>query len=68
MNKAQKGFIPVLVLVAMAISAVVGAFLGYQLGDGTFFSMGFGLGLALISAGFIYRFLKPMVEDFKAKK
>lgn len=64
MNTYIKGFIPIPVLVALMISAVVGGFLGYKLGDGTFFSLGFGFGLALVFSGIVYKYAKPVFGLF----
>lgn len=69
MLKNQRGFIPIPILIALAVSALIGGILGFQLGDGTFFSMGFGLGAALILFGIIYRYAKPLLHDIiPAKK
>lgn len=52
--KKQKGFIPVAIVVALAISAIVGGVVGFQLGDGTFFSFGVGFGIVLVIS-FIFK-------------
>jgi len=62
MNRYQKGFIPIPIIAALVVSALVGGFLGYQLGDGTFFSLGFGLGFALILYGLVYKFAMPLLK------
>ena len=65
----QKGFIPIPIIIALIISAIIGGLLGYNLGDGTFFSLGFGFGAAVILYGLIYRYgsdyIKPFVDLFR---
>ena len=41
----QRGAIPVLVIVAIILSSLLGGLVGFQLGDGTFFSLGIGIGI-----------------------
>lgn len=59
--KRQKGFIPLPIVLALAVSMLLGGFLGYQLGDGTFFSFGLGVGAVLV-IGF---FALPYMERIK---
>jgi hypothetical protein len=58
----QRGFIPIPIIIALAISAALGGWLGYSLGDGTFFSLGFGFGAAVILYGLIYRNWQPLIK------
>jgi len=62
MKRYQRGFVPLPIIAALVVSALVGGFLGYQLGDGTFFSLGFGLGLALILYGLVHKFALPLLK------
>ena len=38
----QKGMVPVIVLIVL-VAASVGGYVGFRLGDGTFFSFGIGV-------------------------
>ena len=53
----QSGFVPLLVVVALA-AVCVGGFMGYQLGDGGFFSVGIGIGVVLV----LFKILSPFTE------
>jgi len=55
----QKGAIPIIVLVALAVSAFLGGFIGFQFGDGSLFSFGVGFGIVLI--------LLPILSPYLAK-
>jgi len=59
--KKQDGVIPVIVIVAVAISALIGGWVGFQLGDGTFFSFGVGFGVIFV----IFLFLSPYIDTIK---
>ena len=54
----QKGIIPIIVVVALA-AAVAGGFIGFKIGDGSFFSFGVGFGIVLI--------LLPIISPYLAK-
>ena len=57
----QRGIVPIPVIIGIAVlSAVAGAFAGYQIGDGTFFSFGVGFGVVF----FILLFLSPHISSF----
>jgi asparagine N-glycosylation enzyme membrane subunit Stt3 len=67
----QSGAIPVIVLVALAVSALAGGYLGFQLGDGTFFSFGVGLGIVIIGFPILYSHyetFKKSLNKITAKK
>lgn len=55
--KYQKGFIPIPILIALAISAMLGIFIGYQLGDGLFFSMGVGIASVIVMYKLLTKFM-----------
>lgn len=57
MNK-QKGIIPMLVIVALVLSSLLGGMIGIKLGDGSVFSFGFGFGLVFI----LFIVLAPHIE------
>lgn len=57
--RKQAGVIPAIVIVALVLSALVGGLIGFQLGDGTFFSFGVGFGLVFV----ILLFLSPHLES-----
>jgi len=59
MMKYQKGIVPIPIVVALAIAAVIGGYIGFKLGDGTFFSFGVGFGIVLI--------LMPILTPYLAK-
>jgi hypothetical protein len=59
--KYQKGFIPIPIFIALAISALLGAYIGYQLGDGMFFSLGVGFGVVFIA----YKIYNKYISDEK---
>lgn len=59
--KKQDGVIPVIVIVAIAISALLGGWVGFQLGDGTFFSFGVGFGVVFV----IFLLLSPYIDTIK---
>lgn len=56
----QHGFIPAIVVIALLLSAALGGLLGFKLGDGTFFSLGIGIGIVLIPFFLFY----PRIEKF----
>ncbi len=59
--KKQDGVIPVILIVAVAISALIGGWVGFQLGDGTFFSFGVGFGVIFV----IFLLLSPYIDTIK---
>lgn len=59
--KKQAGVIPVILIVAVAISALIGGWVGFQLGDGTFFSFGVGFGVVFV----IFLLLSPHIDSIK---
>ncbi len=58
--RRQQGAIPLIVVVALALSAVAGGFVGFQLGDGSLFSFGVGFGIVF----FIVILLQPRITAF----
>ncbi len=63
----QRGLIPIAVLVALLAASLIGGFIGFQLGDGTFFSAGIGIGIVLVMAKLLSPYfddLKKLVENF----
>ena len=61
MLKYQNGVIPIVVLVALLAASLLGGYIGFQLGDGTFFSAGVGIGIVLVIA----KILSPYYSDLK---
>lgn len=61
MLKYQSGIIPIVVLVALLAASLLGGYIGFQLGDGTFFSAGIGIGIVLVIA----KILSPYYSDLK---
>jgi hypothetical protein len=59
--KKQAGIIPVILIVAVAISALIGGWVGFQIGDGTFFSFGVGFGVVFV----IFLLLSPHIDSIK---
>jgi len=57
MNK-QKGIIPMLVIVALVLSSLLGGMIGIKLGDGSVFSFGLGFGLVFV----LFIVLAPHIE------
>jgi len=55
----QKGFVPIPILIALAISALLGILIGYQLGDGLFFSMGVGIASVIV----VYKLLTKFMDN-----
>lgn len=51
MLNSQRGLIPLIVIIAL-IAAMLGGYIGFQLGDGTFFS--FGIGFGIVFLGWLY--------------
>ena len=66
--RKQAGVIPAIVLVALVLSAVVGGLLGYQLGDGTFFSFGVGFGLVFVILLFLSPHLESLIKMIKKSR
>lgn len=58
--KNQQGVIPVILIVAVALSAALGGIVGFSLGDGSL--MGFGFGFGLVFFGIVL--LGPYIEKF----
>lgn len=61
MQKYQRGIIPIVVLVALLAASLLGGYIGFQLGDGTFFSFGIGVGIVLVIA----KILSPHYSQIK---
>jgi len=61
-RKHQKGIIPIIVLVGLA-TALIGGFIGFQLGDGTFFSFGVGVGVVLLFGPLIITYVKKLKKS-----
>ena len=59
--KKQTGVVPVILIVAIALSALIGGWFGFKLGGGTFFSFGVGIGLIFL----IFLFLSPYINLIK---
>ncbi|MEH6583464.1 MAG: hypothetical protein V7754_16120 [Halioglobus sp.] len=55
--KKQSGFVPLLVIVAL-VAVSIGGYVGFRLGDGTFFSIGVGIGIVLVAV----KLLSPFAE------
>jgi hypothetical protein len=68
LKSKQKGFIPFVVVVALVVSALVGGYAGFKLGDGTFFSFGVGLGVVLVLVTIFSGPLKSLVNFFSGSK
>ena len=56
--KKQAGLIPLIVVVAL-VAASIGGYMGFRLGDGTFFSIGVGIGIVLVA----FKLLMPYTES-----
>lgn len=68
MHRSQAGLIPIPIIIALVVSAAIGGVLGYNLGDGTFFSLGFGFGTGLIIYAILFKFgsfvFEPLIKLF----
>ena len=66
--RTQSGVIPIIVIIAIALSALLGGFIGFQLGDGTFFSFGVGFGLVFVTVLFLSPHIKAFIALVKKTK
>jgi hypothetical protein len=58
--KKQRGAAPLILIVAL-VAALIGGYLGWNLGDGTWFGFGVGVGIVLVS----FRLLLPYGEQIR---
>lgn len=64
----QNGFVPLIVIVALIFTTLLGGYAGFKLGDGTFFSIGIGLGITLFLTNVFWSPLKRLVDFFSSNK
>lgn len=62
--KDQRGFVPVIVIVALA-AAMVGGYFGFKLGDGIFFSLGVGAGFVALLWFYFHRPISALAEKLR---
>ena len=67
LRQKQQGFIPVIVIVGLIVSGLLGGYLGFQLGDGTFFSFGIGFGVVLVLAPLILKYINRLTNMADSK-
>ena len=68
LKNRQKGFVPFVVIAALIVSTLIGGYLGFKLGDGTFFSIGVGLGVVLVFTMIFWTPLKRLVDFISSDK
>jgi len=66
--KPQNGIIQIPIIIALAVVAIIGALIGYQLGDGSLFSFGVGLGVVLIFGPIIIQLCKKIKSNWSSSE
>jgi hypothetical protein len=62
---SQEGIIPLPVLIALAIAAIIGGLFGYKLGNGNIFAFGIGVGLVLLVGPNIIKRIKKLQKALR---